>query len=114
MIAQGDVWWADLPPPVGSGPGYRRPVVIVSGDSFNRSRLRTVVCVVLTSETRWARAPGTLFLSAQETGLPRDSVAQVTQITSVDKRVLAERVGSLRRDTLEILLGTIDTVLGRD
>lgn len=113
MIAQGDVWWAELPPPVGSEAGYRRPVIVISGDSFNRSGLRTVVCVTLTSQTRWAEAAGTLFLPAGETGLPRDSVAQATLITAVDKRALTERVGTLRRDMLEVLLDTVDTVLGR-
>ncbi len=113
MIAQGDIWWADLPTPVGSEPGYRRPVVVISSDAFNRTALRTVLCVTLTSQTRWAEAPGTLFLSARETGLPRDSVAQATLIAAVDKRALTEHVGSLRRELLEVLLDTVNTVLGR-
>ena len=72
MIAQGEVWWADLGAPTGSEPGVRRPVVIVQGDAFNRSSLRTVVCVSLTSNLRWAEAPGNVLLLAKATGLPRD------------------------------------------
>lgn len=113
MIAQGDVWWAELPHPVGSESGYRRPVVVVSGDSFNRSALRTVVCVTLTSQIRWAEAAGTFFLPAAETGLPRDSVAQATLIMAIDKRAFTERVGSLRRPLLNSLLAAVDQVLGR-
>src|SRR5207249_10320416 len=77
VIAQGQVWWVELPEPSGSEPGFRRPVVIVQGDAFNRSALRTVVCVALTSNLRWANAPGNVLLSAQQTGLPRDSVVNV-------------------------------------
>jgi len=113
VIARGDVWWADLPPPVGSEAGYRRPVVVVSGDSFNRSGLRTVVCVILTSQIRWAEAAGTYFLPASATGLPRDSVAQASLIMAIDKRALTERAGSLRRPLLDGLLAAVDQVLGR-
>lgn len=77
VISQGEVWWADLPAPVGSGPGFRRPVVVVQGEALNRSRISTVVCVPLTSNLRWADAPGNVLLSARATGLPKDSVANV-------------------------------------
>lgn len=80
VIAQGDVWWADLPDPVGSAPGFRRPVVVVQGEAFNRSRIDTVVCVPLTSNLRWVEAPGNVQLGSRSTGLPRDSVANVSQI----------------------------------
>ena len=73
VIQQGEVWWAELPDPVGSGPGFRRPVLIVQGEALNRSRLATVVCVPLTSNLRWATAPGNVLLPAQRTGLPKDS-----------------------------------------
>ncbi|HSN15575.1 MAG TPA: type II toxin-antitoxin system PemK/MazF family toxin, partial [Anaeromyxobacteraceae bacterium] len=75
MIAQGEVWWADLTDPVGSEPGYRRPVLVVQGDAFNRSRIATVVCVPLTSNLRGSEAPGNVPLAARSTGLERDSVA---------------------------------------
>ena len=82
MISRGDVWWADLPDPVGSGPGFRRPVVVVQGDSINRSLIATVVCVPLTSNLKWAKAPGNVSLTQAMTGLPKDSVANVNAIVS--------------------------------
>src|SRR5512135_2758979 len=97
VIAQGEVWWADLTAPTGSGPGFRRPVVVVQGDAMNRSRLATVVCVPLTSNLRWAEAPGNILLSSRITGLPKDSVANVSQTGALDKRLLTERVGKLPR-----------------
>lgn len=113
VISQGEVWWADLPVPTGSGPGFRRPVVVVQGDALNRSRLATVVCVPLTSNLKWADAPGNVALSARLTGLPKDSVANVSQIVSVDKDLLTTRVGKLPRAKLELLVAGIDAVLGR-
>jgi mRNA interferase MazF len=88
-------------------------VVVVQGDPLNRSRLGTVVCVPLTSNLRWAGAPGNLPLPARLTGLPKDSVANVSQIVSVDKDILTRRVGKLPRSKLELLLSGIDIVLGR-
>jgi mRNA interferase MazF len=113
VIAQGEVWWADLGEPVGSEPGFRRPVVVVQGDSFNRSRIATVVCVALTSTLRWAEAPGNVVLEAKLTGLPNDSVANVSQLVTLDRRALIERVGVLPDDKLELVLFGIDVVLGR-
>lgn len=113
MISQGDVWWADLAEPAGSEPGFRRPVVVVQGDAFNRSSLRTVVAVPLTSTLRWADAPGNVRLASRSTGLPRDSVANVTQIVSLDRSILTERVGRLSGPKLELVLAGIDTLLGR-
>lgn len=113
MISQGDVWWADLGEPVGSEPGFRRPVIVVQGDSFNRSALRTVVAVPLTSNLRWAMAPGNVRLTTRATGLPRDSVANVSQLVALDKSILVERVGRLPSTKLELVLAGIDTVLGR-
>lgn len=99
--------------PAGSGPGFRRPVVIVQGDALNRSRIATVVCVPLTSNLKWAEAPGNVYLPAQLTGLPKESVANVSQIVSVDKEFLTQRAGKLSRSKLELVLSGIDTVLGR-
>ena len=113
VISQGDVWWADLGEPVGSEPGFRRPVIVVQGDSFNRSTLRTVVAVPLTGNLRWAAAPGNVRLSARATGLPRDSVANVSQLVALDRSILVERVGSLSSAKLELVLAGIDLVLGR-
>lgn len=113
MIAQGEVWWADLGEPAGSEPGFRRPVVVVQGDAFNRSSLRTVVCVSLTSNLHWADAPGNVLLPARATGLPRDSVANVSQLVTVDRDALTERVGALSASSLELVLAGIDVVLGR-
>jgi len=113
VVAQGEVWWADLHDPTGSGPGFRRPVVIVQGDAFNRSRIATVICVALTSNLRWAEAPGNVLLRARSTGLPRDSVANVAQIVTLDRALLSERVGKLSARQLQLILVGIDVVLGR-
>lgn len=113
VISQGEIWWADLPSPVGSGPGFRRPVVVVQADALNRSRVSTVVCVPLTSNLKWALAPGNVRLTARLTGLPKDSVANVSQIVSLDKDLLTERAGKLPRSKLELILSGIDTILGK-
>lgn len=110
---QGDVWWAELPDPVGSGPGFRRPVIVVQGNPLNRSKLATVLCVPLTSNLVWADAPGNVRLTARATGLPRDSVANVSQLTAMDRSALATRTGHLSRRRVEEILGGIDIVLGR-
>jgi mRNA interferase MazF len=112
-IAQGDVWWADLPEARGSEPGFRRPVVVVQGDGLNRSRIATVVCVALTSNLQWATAPGNVLLPAGITGLPKESVANVSQLVTLDKADLTERAGKLPRSKLELVLSGIDVVLGR-
>ena len=113
MIAQGEVWWADLGDPAGSEPGYRRPVVVVQGDAFNGSSLRTVVCIVLTSNARWAEAPGNVLLTARATGLPKTSVANVSQLVTLDRSALTERAGRVSASNLELVLAGIDVVLGR-
>jgi mRNA interferase MazF len=113
VISQGEIWWADLPAPTGSGPGFRRPVIVVQCDALNGSRLATTVCVPLTSNLKWGTAPGNVTLSARLTGLPKDSVANVSQIVTVNKDLLTERAGKLARPKLELLLYGIDVVLGR-
>lgn len=113
MISQGEVWWADLPDPEGSGPGFRRPVVVVQCDAFNRSRIGTVVCVPLTSNLKWEMAPGNVRLAARVGGLPKDSVANVSQLVTVDKDLLGKRVGRLPRAKLELVLAGIGIVLGK-
>ena len=113
VISQGEVWWADLPAPKGSGPGFRRPVVVVQGDALNRSRIATVVCVPLTSNLKWADAPGNVALPSLTTSLRKDSVANVSQVVALDKTILSERVGRLSRAKVELVLAGIDVVLGR-
>jgi mRNA interferase MazF len=113
VISQGEVWWADLVEPVGSAPGFRRPVVIVQSDSFNRSKIATVVCVPLTSKLHLADAPGNVLLTAAVTGLPKDSVANVSQPTTVDRSILSDPVSKLPDAKLELILYGLDVVLGR-
>lgn len=113
MIAQGDIWWADLAEPPGSEPGYRRPVLVVQGDAFNRSSIATVVVVPLTSNLRWADAPGNVLLKARSSGLGRDSVANVPQLVALDRTALTDRVGRVSSARLELVLRGIDVVLGR-
>lgn len=113
VVSQGDVFWASLPEPTGSGPGLHRPVVVVQGDSFNASRLATVVVVPLTSNLRWAAAPGNVLLPAARIGLPKDSVANVSQIVTLDRGTLAERVGRVGPADLAVVLSGVDVVLGR-
>lgn len=112
-ISQGEVWWADLSEPIGSAPGYRRPVVIVQGDAFNRSRINTVVCVVLTSNLDWADAPGNVVLSSHLTGLPKDSVANVSQVLTIDKGSLVERVKKLPVRKLAAVIDGMMIVFGK-
>ena len=113
VIAQGEVWWAELPEPVGSEPGFRRPVVVIQNDAFNRSRIATVVCVLLTSNTRWSEAPGNVLLPARATGLDKDSVANVSQIVTLDQSDLAKRVGRVPKAKLQSIFHGTDIVLGR-
>ncbi len=113
MIAQADIWWAALPEPVGSGPGYDHPVVVVQGDTFNRSRIATVVVVPLTSNTRLAALPGNVLLSSLKTHLPKDSVANVSQVIAIDRSLLTERIGRIARPQLELIWKGIDILFDR-
>ena len=113
MIEQAEIWWADLDEPLGSGPGFRRPVLVVQGNALNRSRIATVVCIPLTSNLKWADAPGNVLLPKAETGLPQDSVANVSLIVALDKQLLTDRVRKVPHRRLELVLSGIDTVLGR-
>lgn len=101
MIQRGEIWWATLPEPVGSEPGFRRLVLVVQSNDFNRSRINTVIAVVITSNTRLAEAPGNVFLPKHVTGLPKDSVANVSQVITLDKSFLTEQVGSLPSPVLQ-------------
>ena len=108
-ISRGEVWWADLPDPTGAGPGYRRPVLVVQADAFNRSAIATVIIVVLTSDLRLGSAPGNVVIARGTAGLPKTSVVNVTQIATVDKAALFEEIGQVD----DALLATIATGLRR-
>ena len=94
-ILRGEIWWADLPAPRRSEPGYRRPVLVVQADAFNRSRIQTAIVAVVTSNLQLAEAPGNVLLPARSTGLPRDSVANVSQLLTLDRSFLTEHAGTL-------------------
>jgi mRNA interferase MazF len=109
---RGEVWWASLPRPLGSGPSYRRPVLVVQANPFNESRISTVVVVTITSNTRLGSAPGNVRCEPRDTGLVRDSVANVSQVLTVDKSVLTECVGKLPVRTLAEVEDGLRLVLG--
>ena len=111
VVARREVWWADLDEPRESEPGFRRPILIVQADAFNRSRLRTVVGVALSSNTRLLDAPGNVLLPASRTGLPRDSVANVTQLLTLDKEYLVERAGRIAPKLMAQVAGGMRLVL---
>jgi mRNA interferase MazF len=113
VVGQGEVWWADLAEPRGSEPGFKRPVVVIQGDALNRSRIGTILCVVLTGNVRWTDAPGNVLLSAKATGLANDSVANVSQIVTLDRDAFLERMGKIVRAKLELIFSGIDIVLDR-
>jgi len=94
-VRRGEIWWGSLPEPTGSGPGFRRPLLIISANSFNDSRISTVVAAVITSNLRLADAPGNVRLAAKGTGLTKASVVNVSQIITVDKTFLTQRIGRL-------------------
>ncbi len=95
VISRGEIWWASLPEPMGSEPGYRRPVLVAQSDNFNQSRIDTVIVVAISSNLRLANAPGNVLLPRRATGLAKDSVANVSQVVTVDKGFLTEYVGML-------------------
>ncbi len=95
VIHRGEIWWASLIQPSGSEPGYRRPIIIVQSNHFNTSQIRTIVAIIITSNLNLAKAPGNVLLKKKRTGLPKDSVANVSQIVTLDKSYLSEKVGNL-------------------
>lgn len=95
VVRRGEIWWASVPEPSGSGPGFRRPYLIISANSFNESRISTVVAAVITSNLRLALAPGNVQLPARGAGLSKPSVVNVSQVITIDKAFLTERVGRL-------------------
>ena len=112
MVNRGEIWWADLPDPVASEPGYKRPVLILQSDAFNRSRIHTVVAAALTTNLRLADAPGNVKLSSGKTGLPKESVANVSQIITLDRHFLRKKCGSLDHATMLRIEDGVRLVLG--
>ncbi len=100
MVVRGELWWVDFGEPIGSEPGYRRPVVIVSSDRFNRSRIATVVVSAITSNLSLADAPGNVLVDSATTGLDRDSVINITQTMVIDRSRLVKGLGMLDRSTM--------------
>lgn len=112
MIHRGEVWWADLGEPRGSAPAKRRPLLVVSSDAYNRSRIATVVCITITSNLRLADAPGNVALAAGTGGLASDSVANVSQVVTLNKEDLDDRVGIIDRAALRAIEAGLRRVLG--
>ncbi|MDP6178308.1 MAG: type II toxin-antitoxin system PemK/MazF family toxin [Desulfatiglandales bacterium] len=100
-MQRGDIWWATLRSPTGSELGYRRPVLIIQGDDFNKSRINTIVVTMLTSNLRLKVAPGNVFLAKRSTKLPKDSVANVSQVVTLDKSFLTKRISRLSAAKME-------------
>ena len=94
-MRRGEIWWASLPDPAGSAPGFRRPVAIIQANEFNESAIRTVICAAITSNLRLASAPGNVRLARRASGLNKESVVNVSQIITIDKQFLASRIGRL-------------------
>lgn len=112
VVERGQVWWADLGEPSGSEPGFRRPVLVVQSDAFNRSRLRTVIAVVLSANPRLIDAPGNVLIPASASGLPKDSVANVSQVVTLDRDFLSDLAGRVRGQVLKDIDGGLRLVLG--
>lgn len=111
-MRRGEVWWAALGQPFGSAPGYRRPVLILQIDEFNESPIRTAVVVAITSNTRLVAAPGNVLCSRRDTRLSKSSVVNVSQVATIDKRALLERVGVLAAAKLKRVEDGVRLVLG--
>jgi mRNA interferase MazF len=101
VIKRGDIWWAELPEPQGSGPGYKRPLVVIQSNEFNESKINTVIAAVITTNIRISAAPGNILLSKKKSKLPKESVINVSQIITVDKTFLTERVKSLSSSVMK-------------
>jgi mRNA interferase MazF len=111
VVRRGEIWWADLPAATGSGPGFRRPVVVLQSNDFNASAIRTVVIVIITSNLLLASAPGNVQLTMRQSKLKRKSVINVSQILTVDKSILTDRVVSLPEDVQNRIDEGLRTVL---
>ena len=110
-MKRGEIWWASLQEPRGSEPGYRRPVVIISSDAFNQSRIRTAIVAVMTSNVRLAQAPGNVSVAKKGSGLAQHSVISVSQLLTLDKSFLTEKCGKLSAKQLNALNEGLKLVL---
>jgi len=111
VIRRGEIWWASSIQPSKSEPGYRRPVIIIQSNDFNDSQIKTVIVVTVTSNLRLALAPGNVMLKKKQTGLTKDSVANVSQIVTIDKSFLTEKIGQLNFSILAKIEDGLKTVL---
>jgi mRNA interferase MazF len=115
MVAKrGELWWAQIPAPTGSEPGYKHPVLIVQSDLFNKSKISTVIAVVITSNLKLASAPGNVLLPEKQTKLKKDSVANVSQLVTLDKHFLKSKIGILGKPLLQQVESAIKLVLVLD
>lgn len=110
-MRRGDVFWADLGDPIGSEPGFLRPVLVIQSDAFNSSKLATTIVLSMTSNLELRKAPGCIFLAKEETGLPKDSVANVTQLRSLDRRRIGDHVGQLDDASMFLIDNALRRVL---
>ena len=110
-MQRGEIWWASLPVPEGSGPGYRRPVLIVQANEFNRSKINTIIAAVITSNLSLASAPGNVHLGRSSSGLPKESVVNISQLITIDKRFLTDRIKSIDQHTMQEVDAGLRTVL---
>jgi mRNA interferase MazF len=112
MVRRGQLWWAELPDPSGSEPGFNRPVLVIQADAFNASRINTVIIVAITSNMRLGKAPGNVRLSKTKSGLTKESVANVSQISTIDQEFLTEEIGTLDKLTMQQIDEGIRLVVG--
>ncbi|MGB5101717.1 MAG: type II toxin-antitoxin system PemK/MazF family toxin [Steroidobacteraceae bacterium] len=111
-MKRGEIWWASLPEPARSGPGFRRPVLVVSGDSFNQSKIATVIAATITSNLKLADAPGNVRCGASGTGLAKPSIVNVSQLVTLDKSLLTARAGRLGPAQMSAVERGLELVLG--
>jgi mRNA interferase MazF len=111
-MMRGELWWADLGLPSGSKPGFRRPVVVIQDDSFNASRIATVLVAGITTNQRLSEAPGNVYLPMERSGLPKDSVINVSQLATLDKSRLETKAAALEKDLMAELDSGLTLVLG--
>lgn len=111
VIERGEIWWADLPDPIASDPGFRRPVLVVQSDKFTLSRINTVVIAAVSTNLKLANADGNVLILSRQSGLPFDSVVNVSQLLSIDKRLFLEHVGNLSAKKMEQVDGGLKLIL---
>src|SRR5688572_2271551 len=112
VIKRGDIWWGSLPEPVGSSPGYARPVLVIQSDRFNESKINTVVIAIISKNLRLAESEGNVMIAKEQSGLPRDSVVNVSQLFTVDESVLRDLVGKISTKKMKQVDNGLKKVLG--